>query len=50
MTYDMYIDPFERRNVSIYWSLWRVQHAPFLYASQAWVGQWLESFKTFPPR
>ncbi|MBO9571694.1 MAG: sulfatase-like hydrolase/transferase, partial [Chitinophagaceae bacterium] len=50
ITYDMYIDPFERGNTSIYWSAWQIQHAPFLYGSQALVGQWLQSFKQFPPR
>lgn len=50
MTYDMYGDPFERANHSIYWDTWQIEHAPMLYGSQALVGQWLQSFKTFPPR
>jgi arylsulfatase A-like enzyme len=50
VTYDMYGDPFERGNTSIYWSVWQVQHAPFLYGAQALAGQWLQSFTQFPPR
>jgi hypothetical protein len=46
----MYGDPFERGNTSIYWSVWQVQHAPFLYGAQALAGQWLQSFTQFPPR
>ncbi|SHG78920.1 arylsulfatase [Chryseolinea serpens] len=49
-TYDMLGDPFERGNTSIYWDLWQVQHAPFLYGSQDLVAKWLMTFREFPPR
>jgi arylsulfatase A-like enzyme len=50
MVYDMYGDPFEKANTSIYWYVWQAQHTPMLYGAQALVARWLQSFREFPPR
>src|SRR5271170_142558 len=48
--YDLLSDPFERGEESISYNQWFFEHIPLMYAAQAIVGQWLESFKEFPPR
>lgn len=48
--FDIYADPFERGDESIMYNMWLTHHAPMMYGSQALVGQWLQSFKQFPPR
>ena len=48
--FDLRADPFERGEESFKYNDWFVENVPFQYAAQAVVHQWLESFKTFPPR
>lgn len=48
--YDLYADPFERGDKSMEYDLWVTHHAYLLYGAQALVGQWLATFKEFPPR
>ncbi len=44
-------DPFERADHdSILYDNWRVERAFVLVPAQAYVGNWLQSFKDFPPR
>jgi arylsulfatase len=43
-------DPFERGDESMDYAHWRVDHVFALVPAQAFVGQWLSSFKDFPPR
>ena len=43
-------DPFERADESIDYGKWRVDHLFLLVPAQAIVGQFLQSFKEFPPR
>jgi arylsulfatase len=45
------MDPFERADHEGigYWQ-WRLDRAYMLVPAQAYVGQWLSSFKEFPPR
>jgi len=48
--YDLRADPFERGHESFRFVDWQVQHLFALYGAQAIVGEWLASFKEFPPR
>ncbi len=48
--FDLRSDPFERGEESFKYNDWFVEHVPMQYGAQAVVHQWLESFKTFPPR
>ena len=48
--YDLYADPFERADTSIYYNDWFIKHVPYQYAASALVGQWLQSFKESPIR
>jgi arylsulfatase len=48
--FDMYADPFERGDESLLYDQWFVHHAYTMYAATAMVGQWLQSFREFPPR
>jgi arylsulfatase len=48
--YDLRADPFERGHESFRFVDWQVQHLFALYGAQAIVGEWLTSFKEFPPR
>jgi arylsulfatase len=48
--FDLRADPFERGEESFKYNDWFVEHVPLQYGAQAVVHQWLESFKTFPPR
>src|SRR5574341_538399 len=44
-------DPFERADhEAIGYSRWRIDRIFLLVPAQAYVTQWLESFKDFPPR
>jgi len=45
------MDPFERADhEGIDYPRWRFEHTFLLVPAQAYVGQWLASFKEFPPR
>jgi arylsulfatase len=48
--YDLHADPFERADITsnTYWD-WEIDHGYLLVGAQAVVGQYLESFKEFPP-
>ncbi len=49
--FDLHADPFERAEMeSIDYSHWRIDRVYLLTPAQAFVGQWLTSFKQFPPR
>jgi arylsulfatase len=48
--FDLRADPFERGEESFKYNDWFVEHNFAMYASQAIVHEWLESFKEFPPR
>jgi arylsulfatase len=50
MIYDLRADPFERGAESFRYVEWQLEHLFTMYAGQAIVGEWLESFKEFPPR
>jgi arylsulfatase len=44
-------DPFERADEEgIGYATWRLERAFALVPAQAFVAQWLQSFKEFPPR
>jgi arylsulfatase len=47
---DLRADPFERGEESTWYVQWMVEHNFAMYAAQAIVHEWLESFKEFPPR
>jgi arylsulfatase len=49
--FNLRTDPFERADHEgiDYWR-WRIEHVFMLVPAQAYVGQWLSSFKEFPPR
>jgi arylsulfatase A-like enzyme len=48
--YDLRADPFERGDESFKYNDWQVEHLFAMYAAQAIVQEWLETFKEFPPR
>ncbi len=49
--YDLRADPFERANQeSIGYAAWRIERMYLLVPAQAYVANWLASFKEFPPR
>lgn len=48
--FDLRSDPFERGDESLSYDRWFLEHAPLMYGAQAIVGEWLQSFKEFPPR
>jgi arylsulfatase len=49
--YDLRTDPFERaRDESIGYPAWMVERAFLLVPAQAFVANWLSSFRDFPPR
>jgi arylsulfatase A-like enzyme len=51
LIYDLRADPFERADwESIDYGHWFVDHVFLLVPAQAFVGQWLQSFREFPPR
>jgi len=48
---DLHSDPFEKaENESIGYARWRINRVFLLVPAQAYVAQWLSSFKEFPPR
>ncbi|MGH7680835.1 MAG: arylsulfatase [Candidatus Eiseniibacteriota bacterium] len=48
--FDLHSDPYERADITsnTYWD-WILAHAYICYGAQAYVGQFLETFKDFPP-
>jgi arylsulfatase len=48
--YNIRSDPFERGPESMEYEKWKFDHAFMLVPAQAMAGQWLASFKEFPPR
>jgi arylsulfatase len=49
--YDLRSDPFERaKHESIGYPAWRAERTYLLVPAQAFVVNWLQSFKEFPPR
>ena len=49
--FDLHADPFEKAEYeSIDYSRWRIDRIYLLTPAQVYVGQWLSSFKQFPPR
>ena len=49
--FDLHADPFERAEYEgIDYSRWRIDRIYLLTPAQVYVGQWLSSFKQFPPR
>jgi arylsulfatase len=49
--YDLRTDPFERaRDESIGYPAWMIERAFLMVPAQAFVANWLASFKEFPPR
>ena len=49
--YDLRSDPFERANhESIGYPMWRIERTYLLVPAQAYVANWISSFKAFPPR
>jgi arylsulfatase len=50
MITNLRMDPFERAEFTIGYNHWWVDHMYMFAPGAAYVGQWLESFKEFPPR
>ena len=50
LIYNLRSDPFERGDESIQYDEWMFAHAYLLVPAQAIIGEWLQSFKEFPPR
>ena len=49
--FDLHADPFERAEYEgIDYSHWRLDRVYLLVPAAGYVGQWLTSFKQFPPR
>jgi len=48
--FNLRADPFERGDESLDYDRWTVDHIFLQVPAQAIVGEWLQSFKTFPPR
>jgi arylsulfatase len=48
--FDLRADPFERGEESFKYNDWFLEHLFAMYAAQAIVHEWLQSFKEFPPR
>jgi arylsulfatase len=48
--FNLRADPFERGEESFKYDQWMVENMFLMYAAQPLVGEWLESFKEFPPR
>jgi arylsulfatase A-like enzyme len=48
--YNLRADPFERGDQSLMYDHWMADRAFLLVPAQAIIGQWLASFKEFPPR
>jgi arylsulfatase len=51
LLFDLRADPYERaQHDGFGYDRWRVDHAFVLVPAQAFIAQWLQSFKEFPPR
>jgi arylsulfatase len=50
LVYNLRADPFERGPESILYGRWLVEHIWVQVPAQAVVHNWIDSFKTFPPR
>ena len=51
MLANLRMDPFEKAHEeSIGYEHWRVEHMFMIIPSAAYIGQWLQSFKNYPPR
>ncbi len=50
MMYQLRADPFGRGPEGIEYQRWHIHHAFLLVPAAAYVGQWLQSFREFPPR
>ena len=50
LLYNLRADPFERGTDSIYYGDWHAHRAFLMVPAQAFVAQWLQSFKEFPQR
>jgi hypothetical protein len=50
--YNLRSDPFERasEDASMFYDKWKADHAFLLVPAQAIVGEFLKTFKEFPPR
>ena len=48
--YNLRSDPFERGEEGMFYSKWMVDRAFALVPIQALVGEWISSFREFPPR
>ncbi len=49
--FNLRADPFERADhEGLGYGQWRLDRVFLLYGAQAYVGQWLQSFRDFPPR
>ena len=48
--YQLRADPFERGDESIDYHHWKIDHLFLIVPAAAYVGQWLQSFREFPPR
>ena len=48
--YQLRADPFERGGEAIEYHHWMVDHAFLIVPAAAYVGQWLQSFREYPPR
>jgi len=50
MLFNLRMDPFERAEESVDYSRWRINNLWVFVPAQAMVGQFLQTFKEFPPR
>ena len=48
--FNLRTDPFERGEEGLFYNKWLVDRVFLLVPAQVAVGQWIESFKEFPPR
>jgi len=48
--YDLRADPFERGDESYAYPAWHIENLFIMYAAQPLIGEWISSFKEFPPR
>ncbi|MHA7685317.1 hypothetical protein [Cupriavidus sp. PET2-C1] len=51
LLFDLWADPFERAQIDGWgYAQWKSERAYVLVPAQAFIGQWLETLKEFPPR
>jgi arylsulfatase len=48
--YNLRSDPFEEGHVSMLYERWKADHVWTFVTAQTIIGQWLVTFKEFPPR